>query len=1089
MALLLVRTHYTLLTAPGAPRQLCEEAVRRGCDHLVLCDTNNLYGLYPFAREAARVGLQALFGCELVLGARRLVLIARDRVGYRSLCALLSERHGVPGPVEAGEWDLPRACEQHAAGLWFVCSDPQWLPELVVRVPPGQLLVGLPVLAPAVAGDLAAGERAIPRAADDGQATEAGRKLPDPGPPVPRSLLLQVASDLDLPVVAVHDVWFAEPGDHALHQLLLAVKWNRALRGGGEEPTAPLRAGVAARHAHLPERAAMVAAAAGFPAAMAQAVAVREACELVFAEREPPIFPPVALPPGLDAVQHLHALVFAGLSRCAGDPAAARARCEHELAVIGQMGFVPYFLAVHQIAMLARQRGIAFVGRGSAADSLVAYCLGLTEADPLRYGLLFERFLNPGRSDLPDIDLDFCWRRRDELLEAVYQHFGHNHVAMIATFQTCGPRAAYQEAAKALGLPAAVVAARTKVLPWHVPREWDFATAAASQPALRGDGSVAPARERWLLRAAQQLLHAPRHLGVHPGGLVITPEPIWHHAPLERAAKGVVVTQYDMHFVEALGLVKIDLLGNRALSIVQDCESMLRQHGEAVPDLLGLQAPCPRVAGSADDVGHPGPIDERDPRTAALLRQGRTLGCFQVESPAMRTLLQQMQADSMDRVIQAVALIRPGPAAAGMKDAFLQRLRGREAVQVAHPLLAEVFADTFGIMLYQEDVIRAAMAVAGLDATAADQLRRQLGKRKPAAGPGQAGGADSALDAFLVAGLRRGLPRPALEQVWGEMSRFAGYSFCKAHAVTYGRLAFRCVWLKARWPTALLAAVLRNEAGYYAPGVYAEEAKRLGATLLAPCIQRGAADYELVDPNTIRVGLRVVRGLGERTLQAILLARRVGGPFRSLPDFLQRVRPARDEAENLIRVGACDELGPSRPELLWRLQVAMARPGRLLQPTGGELFAAVLQPREPEYPPLPDFDAGQRAAAELHLIGYTLGAHPVDVLLRSLPLPPRGNAGLGQYVPCGVLAEHLGQSVAVCGFAVAFRPHRGEQGAMAFVTLEDGSGIVEVTLFPRVYAQCAELLLGRGPFVVRGRVEDRLGGLGLSAHSIQRAAH
>jgi len=1096
VALLLVRTHYTLLTAPGAPRQLCEEAVRRGCDHLVLCDTNNLYGLYPFAREAARVGLRALFGCELVLGARRLVLIARDRIGYRSLCALLSERHGVPERGSATGFDLPRACERHAAGLWFVCSDPQSLPELVVRVPAGQLLVGVPVLAPAVVSKPVVGKPgsgAAARSPHEPLPADTGRKLPDPAPPMARSWLLQVASDLDLPVVAVHDVWFAEPADHALHRLLLAVKWNRVLRGG-EAAADQREPGMAGKHAHLPERAALAAAAAEFPAAMAQAAIVRESCQLAFAEREPPIFPPVALPPGVGAVECLRALALAGLSRCAGDRAVAISRCEHELAVIEQMGFAPYFLAVHQIADLARQRGIAFVGRGSAADSLVAYCLGLTEADPLRYGLLFERFLNPGRSDLPDIDLDFCWRRRDELLAAVYQHFGEDHVAMIATFQTCGPRAAYQEAAKALGLPPAVVAARTRLLPWQVPREWDFATAAASQPALRGDGSIAPARERLLLEAAQQLLHAPRHLGVHPGGIVITPEPIWHHAPLERAAKGVVVTQYDMHFVEGLGLVKIDLLGNRALSIVQDCVTMLRQHGQAVPDLLGCQtlprsvpssaetnvlAPLRRSGGGHD--GDTGLLDEHDPRTAALLRQGRTLGCFQVESPAMRTLLQQMQADSMDRVIQAVALIRPGPAAAGMKDAFLSRLRGREAVQVAHPLLAEVFADTFGIMLYQEDVIRAAMAVAGLDATAADQLRRQLGKRRPATG------GDSAFDAFLVAGLRRGLPRPALEQVWAEMSRFAGYSFCKAHAVTYGRLAFRCVWLKARWPAALLAAVLRNEAGYYAPGVYAEEAKRLGATLLGPCIQRGAADYELVDPHTIRIGLRVVRGLGERTVQAILLARRVGGPFRSLTDFLQRVRPARDEAENLIRVGACDELGASRPELLWRLQVAKARPGRLAEPVAsGALFAAALQPREPEYPPLPDFDAEQRAAAELHLIGFTLGAHPVDVLLRSALLPSRRASGLAQCVPCGALSDYAGQQVSVCGFAVAFRPHRSEQGAMAFLTLEDGSGIVEVTLFPRVYAQCAELLLGRGPFVVRGRVEDRLGGLGLSASSLKR---
>lgn len=1067
MVLLLARTHYSLLSAPAAPRALCEEAVRRGCDHLVLTDCNGLYGLYPFAREAARVGLGAAFGCELEHQGRRLVLIARDRRGYGSLCALLSERHGV-GPATAPRtFDLPRACERHAAGLWFVCSDPRLLPELVVRVPAGQLLVGIP--ASHVAANVEAAAYAV-------EASEpvSGRKLPDPGPRWPRPLLLQLARDLDLRAVAVHDVWFPAESDFALHQLFLAVKWNRALRGG--DPAGDLRGiAMAAPQAHLPGRGALQAGHADVPAALAMAAEVLASCELAFPERAAPIFPPVELPAGTTAAAHLRERAFAGLQQRYGADAAARARCERELAVIERMGFPPYFLAVLAIADLARARSIPFLGRGSAADSLVAYCLGLTEADPLRYGLLFERFLNPGRSDLPDIDLDFCWRRRDELIAAVYAHFGQDHVAMIATFNTCGPRAAYQEAAKAMGLPPGEAARRSKLLPWHAHGELDFAQVVAETPGFWRRGSAAsgrsgaldgdvlpPAREVLLLAAAQQLLHAPRHLGVHPGGVVITPEPIAQHAPLERAAKGVVVTQYDMHFVEGLGLVKIDLLGNRALSIVHDCTTMLQRHGTVVPDLDA--------------------VAEDDPRTVALLQQGRTLGCFQVESPAMRTLLQQMAAGSMDRVIQAVALVRPGPAASGMKEAFVARARGLEPVTVAHPLLAEVFADTFGIMLYQEDVIRAAMAIAGVDATAGDSLRRHLGKRTN----GRAAGS-SEFEQFLVAGLRRGLPRPAIEQIWAEMARFAAYSFCKAHSVTYGRLAFRCVFLKSRWPAAFLAAVLKNDAGYFAPGVYAEEAKRLGATLLGPCVNTGAADYELVAPTTIRVGLSIVRGLGERTVQAILTARAAGGPFRSLPDFLARVRPARDEAEHLILAGALDCLGTTRPELLWRLQVATTRQGQVVaQRTAaaahGALFAEVLQPREVAYPTLPEFDEQQRTDAELRLLGFALGSHPVDVLWRRGELPVRREC-----VPCGALAEHIGQAVAICGFAVAFRPHGSDQGPMCFVTIEDGTGLVEATLFHRVFQQFGGVLQGRGPFVVRGMVEERLGGVGLHVSGVQLA--
>ncbi|MCA8977156.1 MAG: DNA polymerase III subunit alpha, partial [Planctomycetes bacterium] len=836
----------------------------------------------------------------------------------------------------------------------------------------------------------------------------------------------------------------------------------RALRGG--DPMADLRGiRVASPLAHLPAR--------GHddddrPDAIAMAAAVRASCTLAFAEQAAPIFPPLSLPAGVEVMTHLRELVAAGLRRRRGDDAAARARCDRELAVIERMGFPSYFLAVHTITELARRRDIPFVGRGSAADSLVAYCLGFTDADPIRYGLLFERFLNPGRSDLPDIDLDFCWRRRDELIDAVYEHFGRDHVAMIATYNTCGPRSAYQEVAKAMGLPPAEAARRSKLLPWHARPGLDLTAVVAETPGFwrRGgaasavaDGDVLPpAREALLLQAAQHLLSAPRHLGVHPGGIVITPGPIAQFAPLERAAKGVVVTQYDMHFVERLGLVKIDLLGNRALSIVHDCSTMLAGLGVAVPDLT-------RIA-------------EDDARTAALLRTGRTLACFQVESPAMRTLLQQLQADTMDRVIQAVALVRPGPAAAGMKDAFVARARGLQPVRTAHPLLAEVFADTFGIMLYQEDVIRAAMAIAGIDATAGDGLRRQLGRRQDSA-------AD--LDAFVIAGLRRGLPRAAIEQVWREMARFAAYSFCKAHAVTYGRLAYRCVWLKARWPAAFLCAMLRNEAGYFAPGVYAEEAKRLGATLLAPCVNAGGLDYELLAENVIRTGLMVVRGLSAATGAAILTARAAGGPFRSLPDFLRRVRPARDEVENLILAGACDCFETTRPELLWRLQVATTAQGRRTAARAAAaerdaLFADVLRPRDVVYPQLPEFDEGRRTDGELRVLGFTLQRHPIDVLWRRGELPHRRGT-----VPCGALERHVGERIAICGFAVAYRPHRTEGGAMCFVTIEDGTGIVEATLFPKVHRSFGGVLQGRGPFVVRGTVEERLGGVGLAVTAVE----
>lgn len=1040
MPLLLARTHFSFLTAPASPRELCEVAVLRGCDHLALTDTNGMHGLYAFAREARRLGLRALHGVELVHRGRRLHAIARDRSGYESLCALVSALHLDPG------FDLATAAGEHATGLWLLCADLRLLPALAARLGRDRLFVALPPRGMPPTADLFEGE---PRLAEP-----SGRKLPDPGPRWPRQQLVDAAQLLDLELVAARDVWFPRHEDHRAHQLFLAVKWNRTLRPGDDGEA--LR-GIAQAHASmcLPERGRADDGYDDHPGALARARALRDACTLEFPERCPPVFPPFRVPAGASAESHLSDLARAGMrNRGMHERAQAMERLERELAVIAQMGFAPYFLVVHDIVLIARDRGIPCVGRGSAADSLVAHALGFTDADPLRYGLLFERFLNPARTDLPDIDLDFCWRRRDELLDAVYERFGRDHVAMIATYSTCGPRSAYSEAARAAGLPPDEVARRTKLLPWHGKESVDLARCVAESPGFFRGAAFAREVEQRVLDAAQRLLDAPRHLGVHPGGIVITPQPIVRHAPLERAQKGVVVTQYDMHCVEGLGLVKIDLLGNRALTILQDCTAMLVQSGIAAPD---LQA-----------------IAEDDAQAAATVRAGRTIGCFQVESPGMRTLLQQMDAHTMDHVIQAVALIRPGPAAAGMKDAFVRRARGLEPVEAAHPLLAEVFADTYGIMLYQEDVIRAAMTVAGMDAADGDHLRRRLGART--ADP-------AALDAFVIAGLRRGLPREVLERVWDEMARFAGYSFCKAHAVTYGRIAWRCAWLKARWPVAFLAAVLENEAGYYDQGVYVEELKRHGGRMLPACVQHGGLGFELVDVRTVRTGLRSVRGLTERTAGAILAARRSGGAFRSVADFLRRVAPARDEAENLVLGGALDAFGHTRPELLWRLQVA-SRPEALARQHAHvvpALLPDAVAPVEPAYPQLPQFSAAQRTQAELEVYGYGLDAHPVDVLWQHT----RPAAGT---VPCARLGDCLGRAVAVHGWAVAYRRHRGSSGEpMLFVTLEDGTGIVETTMFASVYRTHAQVLQGRGPFVLHGVVEQRLGGVGLRVTRVQVA--
>ncbi len=1014
--LLLVHSHYSLLMAPSSPRSLCEEALRLGHSHLALTDRNALYGCMPFAREALRLGLQPLFGVDLYCAGKqggRLFVLARDAEGYRSLCRLLTARQ-----LQA-DFDLRTAALQQQAGLFFLCEDASLQQNLRRALPAGQCFL-------------------LARSAVQLRGHQAGVES-----------------------IAVQECWFARPADHAAQRLFLAVKNNRGLDLQDNREAA-------AASMHLPSQAQLTRLwpkdNPQVPVALQRAEDLRAACTLHWTVKPSPIFPHCAVPAGESPATHLRQLVQAGVAQRYGQSTATdlqkvQQRMQHELQVIQHMGFTSYFLVVQQIVGLARDRGIAVVGRGSAAGSLVAYALGFTDADPLRYGLLFERFLNPERPDLPDVDLDFCWRRRDELLQAVYDHFGHERVAMIATYNHFGRRAAYRAAATALGVPAQEV----------------------KQPSalLQHDQQL----QQRILRAAEQLQGAPRHLGVHPGGIVLVPGAIQDHVPLQRASKGLVVTQFDMHGVEALGLVKIDLLGNRALTILQDSLDLLRQqHVPAIPDLLD--------------------IPEDDAATASLLQQGGTLGCFQVESPGMRTLLQQMQAQNMDQVIQAVALIRPGPAASGMKELFWQRSRGLRPVEMP-AVLEPVLQETLGVMLYQEDVIRVAMAVAGLSASAGDRLRRYLQAQSDGA---QAAAADDevtaqdneAWQAFCIAGLRQGMERSLLWQVWQTLARFAGYAFCKAHAVTYGRIAYRCVYMKAHHPAAFMAALLSNDAGYYAKGVYVEEAKRLGIRFFGPCVQHSVGDFKVEQQKQqaawgIRVGLRQVRGLSRRSIQSILQAQKLGAPFAGLPEFLQRSQVSAEEAENLILVGGLACLGHTRPELLWRLRVAPTGKAALrlqgeqrhqgeLSLQGerchqGELLAGALTPM-PDFPCLPDYSAKRSVSLQLALLGFSLQEHPVEVLWGAQPRR--------DLQPLGGLEQRLGQRVQVLAWMVARRRiHTKQQQPMLFFTLEDGTGIVEACLFAKPYQRLAAELQGAGPYLVRGRVESQSGGLSLRVEGLQ----
>jgi DNA-directed DNA polymerase III PolC len=1161
-----VHGHHSFMTGVDSPAQLVARARELGLPGLALTEVDTLSSLVEYLQSTGATQgsthttiegapFQSIVGAEISDPSGlpgRVIALVESAQGYRNLCKLVSARQLGDDPGRKGaklegpeHFDLVGSVARHQEGLVLLADHPRLLLALAGRVERANLFAAISPAALRVKSSRASDPSALPRNAafaaprrirlDEGTFDPRAEEPPLEPPKVPPPARAASAADLaeaaravEAGLLAVPDVYAACASGERDHKLRVAIKHNALLEDLPAE-------WLAQRPLHLLPAAEMRALYADFPGALERTLAVAARCAYA-----PPlggiVFPTIALERGETAYSKLCKLAFDGARRRYRPlkPEVLR-RLDYELTTIERLGFAPYFLLVMQIADFAKAQGIPCIGRGSAADSLVAYCLELTDADPLRYRLIFERFLNPARRDRPDIDLDFCWRRRDEVLEHVGELFGEERTAMIATLNRCGLRAAFRECALVLGIPPAEVNRWSKRLPYYYssPRS-DFdgsAEAAADEPAAAppapGENPIAAvlretpeaagfpfedARFQEALARAAQLVDAPRHLGLHPGGVVVAPASISDHVSCHRAAKGVIAAQFDKDAVEAIGLVKMDLLGNRALTTIADCLEHLAARGIAV-DFAAL------------------PEDE--PATARTLGEGRTLGCFQIESPGMRNLLQQIGARTMDDVIQAVALIRPGPASSGMKDAYVRRFRKLEAPAPPHPRLTELLWDTFGVMLYQEDVMQAASLVAGMELSEADLLRRALTKRRAhELGPLR--------ERFLSGAAEQGIARHDAERVWELISNFASFGFCKAHAVTYGRISWRAAWLKTHHPAVFLASFLASDTGYYDARVYVEEARRLGVPILPPDVNQSGPSFApewIGETAALRIGLGQVKGLSQKTLERLLETRAERGAFVSLPEFLERSGAQKDEAEALIRCGAFAALDRTIPELLWRLALLCAparalprpRPGETdpqldpallaacrgtprqrlqnaveaaraktggwngkglalgkLELAGGERAALFPEPDAPALalPRLPDPDPLERAREEFALLGLTVRAHPLQLF------PCAADERLGgrqaqNPIACGELARYEGARVSLRGWPAATRHVRTADGrSMRFLTLEDESGLAEVVVFPDVYERDGAQLASFGALLVTGTVENQMGARTLHAERI-----
>jgi DNA-directed DNA polymerase III PolC len=1027
-------SYFSLLSGVIPIETLVDHAQKLGFTSLALTDRNGMYGTYQFYKHAKARGMKPILGVEITDPQdenRKIVVLAKNKTGYQDCCTITTNRH------LDEEFDLIQEIRRLSRHVFVLTNHPDVLDVLTTHHLACQLM-----------GEIILTPRYMSHS---------------------RAIYARCRRTCT-PMVLTHDVYLLIPEDLLLHKIVRAIDENVNI--SQLEPSDLHCDGT--QIFLSPEE--LYRQGGTVPEALENIQAVMDACqcELDFGTF---VFPTYPYLEGCSEYEKLLDIAYKGLKeRYFPISPEAFQRFAHEMEVIYQQGFAGYFLVVWDIVNQAREWEIPYVGRGSAANSIISYCLRITDVDPIRHNLPFERFMNIHRKSPPDIDLDFPWDDRDRILHYVYDRYGDAHTAMICETVTFRGRSAFREVAKAYGLSDMELSKISKRLPYYEPL-----TLEALQENYPECRSLPLQEEPYvsIMQLAQRLYRFPRHLSVHAGGIVLTNEPITHYSALEQVAKGLVVTQYDMYSTEEVGLVKIDLLGQRGLAVLRDCKKMIAQSGHRVPDVEDLDWVC------------------KDERTRLLIRQGRTMGCFYIESPAMRALLKKLQADTFEMITAASSVIRPGVAESGMMQEYIRRhhLKDKSSIKYLHPRMKKVLEDTYGVMIYQEDVMHVLCNVARMSGADADWMRRAI------SGKSRGKTAIEQIEAhFFSACEEQGIEPATSQEIWRQISSFCGYSFCKAHSASFAVVSFKVAYLKAHFPAECMACVLTNQGGFYPTGAYIEEAKRLGLHILLPDINRSDWHYKGYK-SKIRIGFQQIAEVSEKTLQRVI-QKRSEGMYSSLSDFLFRTQIGVKESEILIEVGALDTLHIPRPRLLALLHL-------IHKDVRDAPFYDELTWKEGEQQTLErlrtlqDYTDVQRAHLEWKYLGFPVCCHPLDLF--SDVITSHTKQLTYPRVVSSQLARWAGKRVTVVGWAITsktvrIRPKPSSTDAsqsasprsssqvnrlMKFLSLEDQVGLFEVTLFPSVYEACAHLLRSQGPYIVEGKVEHDHGVYTITAERVQ----
>jgi DNA polymerase III subunit alpha len=1033
-----VHSQYSLLDGTIRFEEVFDLAKKYRMDAVALTDHGNMFGVIEFYQTAIKHGVKPIVGCEVYVapggrfekkavegaeGSYHLTLLVKNRTGYFNLIKLVSLAY--------------------LEGFYY---KPRVDKELLSKYNEGLI-----ALSGCLKGEISAhagrGEmkKALRSAEEYARIFDQRRffvEIQNNG--VENQLLLndrllEIGHQLSLPIVATNDCHYLHRKDVKAHEVLLCIQTGKTLQDSN-------RMKFSSDEFYFKSPQEMGELFAGVPEAIAHTIEIAEQCnlELRFEEKH---IPRISVPAGESLDSYLERLSREGLEKRLtlfkerGDfeerSAHYSTRLEEELRIIKSMGYSGYFLIVADFINFAKNRRIPVgPGRGSAAGSLVAYALNITDLDPIEYDLIFERFLNPGRKNsMPDVDVDFCMEGRDEVIQYVMDKYGKENVAQIITFGKMQARAVIRDVGRVMGIPYAEVDRIAKLIPNTLNISLDQSL--KQEPRLEEEVRKDPRIES-LFNIAKSLEGLSRHASTHAAGVVISNKSLTEYLPLYRGPNGEVMTQYPMKEVEAIGLVKFDFLGLKTLTVVNHAIQLIEKD-------RGVKIELPQI-----------PLD--DPKVFALLGSGSTLGIFQLESSGMKDLLIKLKPENFREIIALVALYRPGPLRSGMVDEFIKRKHGKESIRYDTKALEEILKDTYGVIVYQEQVMRIASSLANFSLEDADILRRAMSKKDPKE-------MEMQKETFLEGARKNRIHPSKAEKIFDQMSKFAEYGFNKSHSAAYALIAYQTAFLKARYPIEFMAALLTSEVQNAEKIVkYIAECREMGIPILPPDINESYRNFAVIG-NQIRFGLAAVKNVGDAAIDAIITEREEKGKFQSLFDFCRRVdlrKVNRRVVESLIKCGAFDFSNAHRSQMLTVLDDILERSQRKKGDTQLSMLTPLLRETEESYPEIDEFPENQLIAFEKETVGFYISRHPLS----------RHQEKIKKYTDedTSTLARlQNGEEVKICGLVSGLKEIVTKKGdRMAFLSLEDMKGFVEVILFPEVYKAALPYLRGGDPILVRG---------------------